>query len=74
VNHQEDLWETNHELALPELLGTPKGIATLTNFLKDSGTFTFMGEKYMPKELPTFLDEPELPDIDLEDKNSDDKH
>jgi len=72
MNHWEDLREINCELALPELLGTPKGIATLADFLKDSGMFTFTGEKYMPKErLPTFLDEPEPPDIDSEDENSD---
>lgn len=64
ANYREDLQETNRNLALPELLGTPKGIAALADFLRDSGAFTFTGEKYMPRGLPSFLDEPEPPDID----------
>jgi len=36
-----------------------KGIATLADFLKDSDAFTFTGVKYMPKELPSFHNEPE---------------
>ena len=34
------------EVALHELLGTPKGIAALTEFIKDPDAFTFTGEKY----------------------------
>ena len=60
-----------HELTLPELLGTPKGIAALADFIKDSGAFTFTGEKYTPKGLPTFFEEPEPPDIDSEEDTSD---
>jgi len=70
-NHQAKLRDDDHELALPELLGTPKGIAALTEFIKESGAFTFTGEKYTPKELPTFFKEPEPPDIDSEEDNSD---
>jgi len=42
------LQKEHHELALPELLGTPKGIAALAEFIKDSGAFTFTGKKYTP--------------------------
>jgi hypothetical protein len=59
------------QIALPELLGTPKGIAALTEFLKHSGAFIFTGERHMPKNAPTFETEPELPDIDSEDDASD---
>jgi hypothetical protein len=61
------------ELALPELLGTPKGIAALADFIRDSGAFTFTGEKYVFKGLPPFFDEPEPPEVDSEDDNSDDE-
>ena len=55
------------ELALPELLGTPKGITALAEFIKDSGKFTFTREKYTPQDLPTFFEDPEEPpDIDSE--------
>jgi hypothetical protein len=70
-NQRINLREQHRELALPELLGTHKGIAALADFLRDSGAFTFTGEKYTPKELPSFHDEPEPPDIDSEDDNSD---
>ena len=59
------------ELALPELLGTPKGIAALSEFIRGSGAFTFTGERYTPRDLPTFFEEPEPPDIDSEEDNSD---
>ena len=65
------LRDKHRELAPPERLGSPKGIAALTEFIKDS--FTSMGEKYTPKDLPTFFEEPELPDIDSEDDSSDAK-
>ena len=52
-------------------MGTPKDIAVLTEFIKNSGAFIFTGEKYIPKELLTFLEEPEPPDIDLEEDSSD---
>ena len=58
------------ELALPELLGNPKGTATLSEFIRDSGAFTFTGEKYTPKGLPTFFEEPGPPDIDSEEDDS----
>lgn len=61
----------NRELALPELLGTPKGIAALATFIRESGAFTFTGEKYTPKGPPSFFEEPEPPDIDSEDEESD---
>ena len=60
------------ELALPELLGTPKGITALAVFIKDSGAFTSTGEKYTSgtsPQLPTF-EEPEPTDIDSEGDNS----
>ena len=48
----------------------PKTI--LADFITwDSGAFTFTGEKYIPKGLPSFHDEPEPPDVDSEDDNSD---
>ncbi|KIJ93007.1 hypothetical protein K443DRAFT_13191 [Laccaria amethystina LaAM-08-1] len=58
------------DLALPELLGTPKGIAALTDFIRDSSTFMLTGENYTPKGLPFFHDKPEPPNIDSEDNNS----
>jgi len=65
-NHRGSLQDDdNREIALPELLGTPKGIAALAEFLQDSGAFTFTGEKYTPQNTPSFEAEPELPDIDL---------
>jgi hypothetical protein len=65
TNHRETLQNGDREIALPELLGTPKGITALTEFLKESGTFnTFTRMKYLPKDAPTFEDEPEPPDID----------
>ena len=48
----------------------PKGITTLTEFLKESGAFTFTRERYTPKDTPSFKDEPEPPDIDSEDDAS----
>lgn len=60
------LRDKHRELTLPERL---KG--ALTEFIKDS--FTSMGEKYTLKNLPTFFEEPELPDIDSEDDSSDAK-
>jgi hypothetical protein len=71
TNHRESLQSEEREIPLPELLGTPKGIAALTEFLKDSGAFTFTGERYIPKDAPTFEAEPEPPDIDSEDDTSD---
>ncbi|EDR04848.1 uncharacterized protein LACBIDRAFT_330384 [Laccaria bicolor S238N-H82] len=59
---------------LPELLGTPKGIAALAELFRKSGAFTFTGEKDTPKDAPTFEDEPEPPDIDSEDNTSDSNH
>ena len=59
------------EIALPELLGTPKGIATLSEFIRDSGAFMFTGVKYTLGGLPTFFEEPEPPNIDLEEEDSD---
>lgn len=50
---------------------TRPDIAVLTEFIKNSGAFTFTGEKYIPKGLLTFLEEPEPPDIDLEEDSSD---
>jgi len=70
TNHWGSLQDKNREIALPELLGTPKGITALTKFLKDSGAFIFTGEKHMPKDAPTFEAEPEPPDIDSEDDAS----
>jgi hypothetical protein len=57
-------------MAIKKNLGTPKGTAALADFLTDSREFPFMGEKYTPKELPSFYDEPESHDIDSEDENS----
>jgi len=71
TDYRESLQNEDREIALPELLGTPKGITALTEFLKESGAFTFTGERYMPKVTPTFEDEPEPPDIDSEDDASD---
>ena len=62
---------STREIALPELLGTHKGIAALTAFLQESGAFTFTGEKPTPKNTPTFEAEAEPPDIDSEDEESD---
>ena len=55
------LRDENREIALPELPGTPKGIAALTAFLQDSGAFTFTGEEYTPKNTPLFEAEQEPP-------------
>ena len=41
-----------------------------TNAARDTGAFTFTGVKYMPKGLPSFLNEPEPPDIDHTPKGS----
>jgi hypothetical protein len=71
TNHRESLQNGDREIALPELLGTPKGITALTEFLKESGAFTFTRMKYLPKDAPTFEDKPEPPDIDSEDEVSD---
>jgi len=70
-NPRINLREQYRELPLPELMGTPKGITALADFLKDSGAFTFTGTKHTPKEPPSFHDEPEPPDIDSEDDDSD---
>ena len=72
TNHRlKSLQNENREIALPELLGTPNGITTLTTFLQGSGTFTFTGEKFTPRGTPSFKAEPEPPDIDSEDEESD---
>ena len=63
------LQDENREIALPELLGTPKGIAALTAFLQGSGAFTFTGEKYTPKNTPFFEAEQEPPDDGDSDKD-----
>ena len=51
----------------------PKTI--LADFITwDSGTFTFTGEKYIPKGLPSFHDElAEPPDVESGDDNFNDK-
>ena len=65
---------TEHsEIALPELLGTPRGIAALSEFIRGSGAFTFTGGKFTPRGLPTFFEEPEPPDVDSEEEDSDDE-
>lgn len=64
----------DRELLLSGLLGTPKGIAALTEFLSKTCAFTFSGENIMPKAMPTFLDEPEPPDIDFEDEEASDSN
>jgi hypothetical protein len=48
-------------------------MATLADFIRDSGVFTFTGEKFMPKGLPSFLNKPEPPDVDSGDDNSSDE-
>ena len=71
ANHRKNLQDENREIALPELLGTPNGIAALTNFLQGSGAFTFTGEKFTPRNAPSFEAEAEPPNIDSEDEESD---
>ena len=61
TNHQESLQDKNWEIALPELLGTPNGIAALSTFLQSSRVFTFTGEKFMPRNALSFEAEPEPP-------------
>lgn len=63
------LRDENREIALPELPGTPKGIAALTAFLQDSGAFTFTGEEYTPKNTPLFEAEQEPPQDKDSNKN-----
>ena len=46
-------------------------VAALSEFIRDSGAFTFTGEKYTPRDLPTFFEEPEPLDIDSEEEDSD---
>ena len=67
TGHRGSLQDENREIALPELLGTLKGIAALTAFLQDSGAFTFAGEKYTLKNTLLFEAEQEPP----VDKDSD---
>ena len=52
-------------------LNTPDRITALTTFLQGSGAFTFTGEKFTPRGTPSFEAEPEPPDIDSEDEESD---
>ena len=40
---------------------------------RGSGAFTFTGGKFTPSGLPTFFEEPEPPDIDSEEEDSDDE-
>ena len=61
TNHQERLQDENREITLPELLGTPGGIAALTTFLQVSGAFMFTGEKFTPRDALSFKAEPEPP-------------
>ena len=69
TGHRGSLRDENHEIALPELPGTPKAIAALTAFLQDSGAFTFAGEEYTPKNTPLFKAEQEPPEKKDSDKN-----
>ena len=48
-------------IALPEILGTKKGIAALSEFLIASGAFTRTGTTPTPAKAPNFEDEPEPP-------------
>ena len=45
----------------------------LSKFIWGSGAFTFTGGKFTPSGLPTFFEEPEPPDIDSEEEDSDDE-
>ena len=70
---QTKLVMEHSKVALPELLGTPRGIPALSEFIRGSGAFTFTGGKFTPRGLPTFFKELEPPDIDSEEENSDDE-
>ena len=69
TGHRGSLRDENREIAFPELLGAPKGIAAFTAFLQDSGAFTFTGEEYTPKSTPLFEVKPEPPEDEDPDKD-----
>lgn len=59
--HRDILSKASRHLALPEMLGTPKGIEALAEFLKKSGAFTRTGTTFEKLPAPVFDDEPEPP-------------
>jgi hypothetical protein len=55
--------EASRDIALPEILGTKKGIAALSEFIRKSGAFTRSGQPPTPVQPPNFENEPEAPAI-----------
>ncbi|KAL1685501.1 RnaseH domain, transposon factor [Schizophyllum commune] len=56
--HQHILQEVFKDVALAELLGTPKGIDMLAHFLKKSGAFTKTGHPHVGPHTPQLEDKP----------------
>ncbi|KAL1671977.1 hypothetical protein EV122DRAFT_295181 [Schizophyllum commune] len=56
--HQHILQEVFKDVALAEILGTPKGIDMLACFLKKSGAFTKTEHPHVGPHTPQWEDEP----------------
>lgn len=61
--HRDILRKSSHDIPLPEILGTPKGIIALTEFLRKTGAFTATGEPRSKRPMPTFEDTPGEPEV-----------
>ena len=62
---REVLKKASTDITLPEILGTPKGIKALTEFLQKSGAFTRTGTPPTEPLPPTINNEP-IPDLNQE--------
>uniref|UniRef100_D8QKE3 Uncharacterized protein n=1 Tax=Schizophyllum commune (strain H4-8 / FGSC 9210) TaxID=578458 RepID=D8QKE3_SCHCM len=57
--HRHILRKVSEDVALAEILGTPKGIDALARFLKKSGAFTKTGHPRAEPRAPRWEDEPD---------------
>lgn len=57
--HRNTLWKASRDVALSDILSTKKGIAALSVFLRESGTFTKTGEPRAARAAPTHENEQE---------------
>jgi ribonuclease HI len=57
--HRNALRKVSGTVALPEILGTRKGIQALSAFLKKTGAFTRNGSPRQPPQTPALENEPE---------------
>ncbi|ESK83737.1 transposon factor [Moniliophthora roreri MCA 2997] len=64
--HREALRDVSRDIAVPEIVGTDKGVRVLSEFLTKSGAFTFHGRPWTDEIAPRLEDVPlELDEDDV---------